>query len=262
MFGLLLFARSIWSVVSNPQRLIRVYTAPLVVGVGFFVLPYLVAGDRWPIMTNLGGGTFFYDPSLVSPWFIPLSWASSTGLFLCLIWAAVSWHRAVLLQPRPGDASWLPQLGSIARYLFGLAVVVGTLWGAWIAVDLVVAFLANSFSLNTDELLPNKVASIAPIAQLWLFLATSPVMVAASIGQAKQIWQLLLTTPSRIFVSLICAACMYGLASGLWWFADEYMPSYISYVLVSRLGTLFLGMIGISLLTTIYGHYVEGRDLT
>lgn len=181
------------------------------------------------------------------------------GLFV-FSWVAVSWHRFILLEEYPGT---LPQLSGrpIWPYvwrLMGYSLIL-------VAVALPVSFLLGNrgLSLITSGGIVGNLVTIliaAGFGYLWfrMALALPSVAVGAPItlGQA---WAASKGMSGTIFRVALLLVGLYGIAS---------LVSLPIMALSPFLGGLLnivlqwtVVMVGISILTTLYGHLIEGRDV-
>lgn len=180
------------------------------------------------------------------------------GYVLVSTWCIVSWHRFVLLEERP--KRWFPplQLGTIFGYwlrglalglIFAVLLVPGLMllvpfadvFGQFgsMAIALVLLVAIAVFCLRLSPILP-AVALGRPIKMRTAFEATAP------------------ATGSFLMLVLVYAAPQIGMH-----FLSEYYAETANLfgIFVSLFVFVLFGLINISLLTTIYGHYIEGRSL-
>ncbi|KPN61590.1 hypothetical protein SAMN04488527_10690 [Aliiroseovarius crassostreae] len=191
-------------------------------------------------------------------------------------WMAVAWHRFVLLNETP--TGWLPSWHGSEVMLYSLWII---LMGIGILIALIpvfAAFVPIIMQIET-EAAPNMgmafvVSVIAVVFVTFLMIAMmrlSPVLVSRALGQnlsLKQAWRatggssklifgvffwlFLIATGIvvlvGIFVAILSAANLWVLLAGLG------VPAYF-------FGVWLMTLLQISIMTTIYGVYVEGREL-
>lgn len=168
------------------------------------------------------------------------------------LWIAVAWHRYVLQGEVP--AGWLPAWpgGAILGYLWRSILV-----GLAVAVVLVPVALVLGLVLP-----PILMLAVAVGVGAYVFFRLSPVLPSAALGgdmSFRDAWSstseesgtLLGLAGLMILASLILQVPT--LLSG----DPSSVISLIYGIVVGWLAT----MIGISLLTTVYGHCVEGRGI-
>lgn len=250
MIGVRLFVHAVRMVLGNPAVTLRIGGVLLVVQ----LLLSLTAG-RSSFQPMVGAGSF-----------------SATGFVLGVLqivfslWVAVAWHRYILLEEMPGDyaprwnasANWDYLKAGIILFLIILAAIVPmVILGSFVLFPL--------FAVNPEN--PSMLAIGLAMMVFYLPAAyigyrLSPVLPSAAVGRQMTIrdaWQA--TAPGGAgFVVLAVVSLMAG------WVLHMPGPFLAG-------GVLFLGLIwsafaqwltlivGASVLTTIHGHFVEGRDL-
>lgn len=196
------------------------------------------------------------------PWgLVALTVLASTVLWL---WMVVAWHRYILLNERPALVPALRtdrMLGYLGRSLqIGLVLLVPTLLlgmlGGLAAVPLV-----QAGAHPVLVLLVTGVIVYVPLATLGLRLSAMLPGVALQAGVPLFTgWQATKGATGTILgvvvLSMIPALALDYLAQSL--FADPLgLPATLASVLVQWVTAL----VGASVLTTLYGHYVEKRPL-
>lgn len=167
------------------------------------------------------------------------------------LWIAVAWHRFVLLGEEP--RGWVPQWpgGSILGYLWR-----SVLLGLSVGLVLVPVITVGIF------LGPILMLALAVGVGAYLFFRLSPILPAIAVGHEMSFREAWGKTAGE-------SGTLVGLA-GLMILASLIMqiPTMVSgdpNSLVSLVYTIVVNwiatMIGISLLTTVYGHCVEGRGI-
>jgi len=175
-------------------------------------------------------------------------------------WIAVSWHRYILLNERPGTV--LPRWsgGRVFSYIWGtvllvlvvflFAVVVG---GAFFVIGKILSPFTNFGALGW-------VLPLFLVVFIMYFIArVSLVLPARALGQEmgfKESWNITQPVAWSVFFASVFLALIEGLLNifvGLF-------TGNIAYAL-SVIAAWVTTMIGVSILTTLYGHLVEKRDL-
>ncbi|WP_424943575.1 hypothetical protein [Aliiroseovarius crassostreae] len=191
-------------------------------------------------------------------------------------WIAVAWHRFVLLNETP--TGWVPSW-------HGSEVMLYTLWIFLMAIGMLVALIPVFAAIVPvimqieTEAAPNMgmafiVSVIAAVFVTFLMIAMmrlSPVLVSRSLGQnlsLKQAWRATRGSSKLIFgvffwlfliligivivvgsfVAILSAANLWVLLAGLG------IPAYF-------VGIWLMTLLQISIMTTIYGVFIEGREL-
>lgn len=173
------------------------------------------------------------------------------------LWIAVAWHRFVLNEEYP--SGWMPRwhganmLGYLGRsILIGLLITVGCL---------VISLPLGLMAALLPFLLPAMPVVII-LFGVWVFFRLSPVLPAAALGQTVSLraaWSE--TAPfAKVILQLsaiVVAAFLLIMTPSLLAAGTE---SVIALVYDLAIGWL-VTMVGISTLTTVYGHVVEGRGV-
>lgn len=181
------------------------------------------------------------------------------GLFSLLIWAfvtvwmLVNWHRFILLSEYP--SGWLPPLrrGAVGAYLLRVVQIVLIIIAVLIPLVLLVQILGG---LNIGLLL------------IWIGLMTygffriSPALPAAAIGESlgfRVAWDATRPGAGAIVIIIILSMVATQLVSAIDLLLSASIPG-LGFMLSVMLAAA-LGLLNASILTTLYGHYVDGRPL-
>lgn len=168
------------------------------------------------------------------------------------IWMTVAWHRFVLLSERPDRL--VPQL-----YLDRVLAYVGFTF-VTMAILMVCIFAAVLLSTFLPGMgLPLLVTGV--VLGLYLVIRISPVLPAAAVGKKlslSQAWEatrpgaadLLLVTLAEIVLVLL-----------LQFLPDFFVFSGVVHLIAQLISVWLVLITTASVLTTVYGHYVEGRQL-
>lgn len=172
------------------------------------------------------------------------------------LWVAVAWHRYVLLAELPTGVLprlHLPQMGLYFLWGLGLAVIV---WGPVMGVIWI--------GFQTDSMGPGYAIVVAILTAVlaWVGVRLWPILPAVAIGRPlglRAAWQA--TRPFA--VGLIGLLILIGVSGAvLSWLVLAVMVAapMLGAVLVVALQWLYTMFI-LSILTTLYGVYVEGREI-
>lgn len=240
--GWKIFSHSVFLLNHNLRDAIRI-SSPLIVTM---ILNFVLGGAT--AIDNLEAGT-----------------SQNAGLSLVLqllsaiagLWVAVAWHRFVLLEERGGSLPTFHGSRMLAYFIVILGLVFVMALGAGVAGG--VAALAFSFS--TPLLIVAVVAIL--VTSMWIFYRLSPLLPAAALGEpmgVKQAWAATDPLSGAVLVAallLIFFSILSGAAALLIMFQVSIL---IGVILIAILQWAYT-MVGISILTTIYGIAVEGRDI-
>ncbi|MFT6674553.1 MAG: hypothetical protein ACJAVM_000736 [Sulfitobacter sp.] len=179
---------------------------------------------------------------------------------------SVLWHRHVLISDDQRDGHEAPTAGILLRYI-GKAIVVALLQMlatipillATAAIGAVLGITAQGGATAFSGMI---VGLLAGLAFIWLALRISIVLPAAALGNNMRVtesWQQTARIATPLWgVAVLLAAINLGISS----LTGIISPNNL--VLAMLVGTtiyLIEGLIFISVLTTLYGHLVEGRPL-
>ncbi len=185
---------------------------------------------------------------------------------LTSLWIAVAWHRYVLLEEEPG--AFLPpfRMPEILQYLW-LSLLIGIIMiVAGIVLGIVAGALVATLAGGFGEGGPSKgsmimIMLIVYFPLIYLFYRLSPALPAAALGKKMglgEAWSVTAPASGAIFqVSILGVGAMIVLSV-----PQSYMNpgSLVSLVYTGVVNWVYM-MVGISVLTTIYGIYVEGREI-
>ena len=256
MQGIQILMHSIRQVFGNMGAALRISGLLFIVQVGVFLaLGIGIFGSQAELQAMMMAGTF--------PWgrfALAMIVSAVAGL-----WIAVAWHRYVLLEEHPGAV--LPHLHTdrmlgyigrgllIAIVLFVIAMLVGLVVGL-----VVMPFIGSPSSPNIVVLLIIPIVVNAII--LLIFYRLSPILPATALGRDMSFSDAWDSTRGAsgtfIVLGVITAAVSLG-------------TSYIGERMLGGMPILHMAfqfviawvyvMVGVSILTTIFGHYVEKRPL-
>lgn len=250
MKGQQLFMHSVRQVTGNLEDALKISAVPYAIQA---VVSLLLMGGAASMGGNPANGAMagFGLGALVA-----LVVAVVTGL-----WIAVAWHRFVLLGERAqgfipawqGDRMLAYFLRSLAYGL--IAVVLAVIWGAivgialgWVAMGSIVVFMI-------------LIAVLVQLPVVALAFRLSSTLPASALGTERDFmagWKateghtadIIVLAAFAVGANLVLGLIGYALGS-LWILA-------LAWQIV--VGWLVM-MVGVSILTTLYGHYVEGRPL-
>jgi len=175
----------------------------------------------------------------------------------------VTWHRYVLLTNEARAAGLTPSAAPIFSYL-GRTLLIGLV--LLVPSFILIGALGTTLIGVEDETALSPTTTglglIGLIVLGWLGIRLSLILPAAAIEEPFGLmdsWQA--TAP----LSLQCLYLVIGLSAiniGLGWVSGVFEDTApILGTLINLIVSLFTTLLGASVLTTLYGHLVEGRDL-
>lgn len=260
MKGLEIFVHSVRLVFTNLEAALRISLVPyLISGIAMVTLglPAIMAmiggefGATAQIDADVLEGTNV-DPGVWINFLIYMLIYAVTAL-----WIAVTWHRYVLVEEYPNG--WIAPLHGglmVSYFLKGMAIILV------IVLATLVVTLVFGLALGWLGGLGTLLISVGTIAaSTYLFYRLCPVLPSAAVGKPMtmaEAWEATNETGGAIFmlVVLVLIASMVIQLPATLGAADSVFAMVYSYVI----GWVTM-LVGVSVLTTFYGHFVEGRPI-
>ncbi len=179
---------------------------------------------------------------------------STLSILATNMWVVVNWHRYVLLEEQP--QGWLPRFRAdrMLAY-FGRIILLSIL----VSTSYVVAFIA--FAMTRDLIVAAILFLITTVCWMFAFYRLLPILPAAAIGKRLKLgaaWRATKGTTFTVFalgiILVIFNIGSMSMAMGL-----GIVP--ILGLVLTLLAVFAIWLVNISVLTTFYGHYVEGRQI-
>lgn len=245
MQGWKLFKHALRMLFGNWREVLRIFLVPSLLGLA--ILGVFTA------FATTGAGDV---PEPTASFFV-----SFLGIFLLVAvlgtWCIVAWHRFILLEETP--TGWIPpfDLKRILAYWWQVL----KLGLAFLAIAVPLSFIVSALLQASLPLaLIIGVPAYFMVAAFYLRLA--PTLPASAIGRPISFSEALEATKGRfgeLFV-LILALAGLQVALQLLVMASAFIAPMIS-IPVSFAVSLLSSLLNISILTTLHGHYIEGRSL-
>ena len=250
MLGWKLFARAVTLLIENLGEALRVSAVPYAVVIALTVWiagAYPEAGESG----ILDAGSLEADAAAAGPYLL-----TAVVNLVASLWIAVAWHRYVLLSERPGGL--LPRMhGAAMLGYLGRSILIGLL------VALVIFVV--SIPLTLLAVVAPPLAALIPVTALFvamiLFYRLSIVLPARAVDRRMTFREALAATEGHSATVVVLALLTVGFSLLL------QVPTMldgsagiITAVYQGVIGWIGL-MIGVSTLTALYGHLVEGRPV-
>lgn len=261
MKGWAIFKHAVLMVLRNLPDVLRI-----------FLVPYLLIGATFVLFAFQTGTWQYFEigktvqiPSHVLP--------AGFGFFFCLmmllvsalnLWGVTSWHRFVLLEERP--QGWIPAFRTDRIFVYFLKIlqllVIGGL--CFLPVLLIIMFVIPIMNaVSSFAAVAFSVVWLVGIAVVFVILTQiSPILPAAAIGKPLAISEAWEKTKgsgwSIVVLGILYMLFQFALALLAGLSAQVFLPLGIAFNIIVF---LLLPMVTISILTTLYGHYVEGREI-
>lgn len=244
--GFKIFAHSIRMVWSHIREALRISGAIYIVLVGLSVIAVALSPTSDPFSGWAG-----------------LAWFAA--IFLVVAWIAVGWHRYILLDEITGSV--------LPRFL-GKHILVYAGYGLLLLVITVGIIVAINLALTVVRVagFPTLAVVVGVVLALLLLIALfvvpyrlAPLLPGSAIGRGLSIraaWAATRgATGSIIILDIVSIIATVVIDLPAYALAKLPMGAILAAAWLAITGWLKL-MIGITILTTIYGHYVEGRPIT
>jgi hypothetical protein len=258
MKGVAIFLHSLRQVTGNLPSAIKVSALPY--AVQFLVTFFLTRPDKIAAMANDPAAMMAGGPSLIVQLLNFLVITAATA------WIAVAWHRFVLLNEAP--SGFVPPTQSdrtLGYFLRTLGIIViCILLGIVLALVAGLVGAAVAYATGSTMVMLFVFASLvyfpAFVIAYRLMTALPALAVADEAGSFIAGWDAT-KGQNEAFIGL-------GVISALVLFANGVIVLYllsgstVLFLTWTLLFNWFATMVGLSILTTLYGHYIEKRALT
>lgn len=241
----------------NRRDALKVSVGPLVIG----TLAIFLLGR----VTGLGGIErdilFGADPAALSPGAAGLVLVGSAIYLVVVSWIAVSWHRFVLIEDYPGLLPALPAR-VVAAYVWRSIVITFLLMLALVPVVLAVGVLSVVLGIDQTAIGQLGLAAVIGTVLGYLWLRIASVLPGLAVGRPLSIrgaWGATSALSAAIFGASALFVAFNILAAMLSAALFGAGPVRIVAEITISWATM---MVGASLVTTVYGHAIEGRPLS
>lgn len=246
-----IFTHSLKMIFGNLPQVMKITLVPALIGLAFMVGYMAILGISANQFTVLESG-----PGVISTG----AFLGAILLLLILImvglWPIVAWHRFILLAEYP--KSWIPTLrfDRILSYA-GHAILLGLVAFALVLpIGMIMGVTASAAPVAGTVFVLLVVLAVNVIV-----FRLSPILPAAAIGKPlrmKEAWEATKGADGTLLLLLIILSVfqlILQFALGL------VIVIPVIGLLIMLVGVLISALINVSILTTLYGHFVEGRDL-
>ncbi len=249
--GWKIFTHSVRQLLLNLGPAMRISAAPMLIASAVFYFgmrPYL---EQHPVQT--GGWNDF-----VGEFFLRLILVMLVYAFLS-IWVAVAWHRFVLLSEYPGrfvarfhsDRMW-SYFGASIRVVL-VVIVLGMV--VLVVMSIVVSlFRSMTGALTLIQLVIQTVFSV-------LIMRFSVILPAAAIGERLTLAEAFQVTVGHNMAVFVAAVLISVLTMIPIFLVQTPLAPLVTSLVYQICANWLIFMLSISILTTLYGHFVERREL-
>ncbi|WP_121061209.1 hypothetical protein [Chachezhania antarctica] len=198
---------------------------------------------------------------------VPVTGATTIGYLLFLtvlivagLWVAVGWHRFVLMEEQP--AGILPRWhGSCMASYLGRGLALGFLL-ILLPLFLFLVLLSTGFHVMVQGggLLLAALTILGTLACFCAFYRLCPTLPAAAVGRKMTFGEAWEATQSAGFGPVFLTVTV-GILSFLLNLPGAIMGDTVLGLILQLVAGWLMFMINLSIMTTIYGYFVEERDL-
>lgn len=253
MLGWQIFAHSVRMVIGNLKQVLQITFGPSLVATAVIVALFFVLDVP---LDQLNTTTGELPAGVSSGSVIGFLVGFMVVIFVTMFWIVVSWHRFVLLEEYPRGIFPTFRFDRILAY-FGRVLLLGIL--------MAIAFLPAGAVLSA---LGGGALSVVFVIVLVVFLIIgfyrlSIILPAAAIGQPLTLGQAWNNTAGAggAIIVLLLVSFVFQVVVQLVFTALAFIP-VLGVLLSLFFGVLVLPLINVSILTTMYGVFVEKRQLT
>lgn len=256
MLGWTIFSHSVRMVFNNMQQALQIGLVPSVAAAVFSTTVLHFTGAD-AVTLNASDLTAAPESAI-------LVLGTALASFFVTIWIFVAWHRFVLLEEYP--VGWVPafRVDRFFEYLGYTLLLFGVLFVAAICFAVPVVLIGVILSVIPGLGLIVQVVPLLVLVLVYVaFLRFSPVLPAAAIGVPLGLGAAAKATAGTNGMLILLAAILLivqvGLA-GILILALQVLP--ILGIASQTIIGLVMSLVNVSVLTAMYGVFVEKRELT
>ena len=254
MTAISILTHSVRMLLNNLPAAFRV---SIVLYLGIIVINYINQVRLIQLVEQSGGTIRMSD--LQTPSFMLPTFALIFVSLLLGFWISIAWHRYILLQDLPDGIIPPVSGGAILAYLWlclqiAVAIIL-VIVGALFAIGFILAIAGITISATF-------VSFVTTIIGLIFFYRLCPVLPAAAIGKKLTLSKAWSATRGQtgtiVTLALIGGFVVLVIKLPSMFGGDPLSIINLTYAAVTGWFTM---LIGVSVMTTFYGHFVEGRKI-
>lgn len=259
MQGWLIFKHAVLMLWQNKIVALRLAVVPFLIGIAAIVVFVSMFSDMDLMQEMMFPGSPIGNQPELMPEQMPGFFTGLIG-FLVLslaftLWVIVAWHRFILLEEYP-EGLIPPFNGNRVLAYFGQILkimLIGMLLA--IPIGIVMAFAGQNFVLMI------VFGTIVGVVLIVVFYRISIILPGSAIGKPVTIREAWDATKGASF-AIVVLVVLGGVAQMIVQFvAGFFIVVPVLGFAINLLVSFAIGMINASILTTLYGHYIEGREL-
>ena len=255
MLGWQIFVHSVRMVFGNLKQVLQVTVGPALIGTALIVALFMVSGVPLEIFEAEAGDL---PPGTSAGSVLLLVFGLVAVIFVTMFWIAVSWHRFILLEEYPSGIFPTFRFDRILAYLGRALLLVLLMAIAWVPGGLLLGALVQSSPVLAIFLvLAYVLFLVVCLYRLTIILPAAAIGHPITLGEA---WNSTTGTAGAILVLLV-VAFLFQLVVQLVFTVLAIIP-VLGILLTVFFGVLVLPMINVSIFTTMYGVFIEKRELS
>lgn len=243
MLGWQIFKHAILMIVRNISDIFKLAALPFLIAAAVYVLMIFWAFGRVDPIANDAPPQFIFSILI-----------GFVAFGFCGLWFVVSWHRFVLLEELPRGWLNMPK-AQLLGYLWAVIKLTLILVAGMIPVAIV------AFIFSGAPIVMSVVFFLAACVLGYLAVRISLILPAAAVGSKLTISDALNETEGHLgdFVILLLCFLVLGLLMQVVVFVMSFVP--ILGVLAGIAVQLFSSLLNVSVMTTLYGYFIEKRPV-
>lgn len=255
MLGWQIFVHSVRMVFGNLKQVLQITVGPALIATIIIVGVFLALGIPLEALDENAGEL---PPGVTAGSIFIFVCVLLAVIFVTMFWIAVSWHRFILLEEYPTGILPTFRFDRILAY-FGRVLMLGILMMiAYIPMGLIVAVLGESLAvLSVILMIAYTVFLVVCFYRLSIILPAAAIGEPISLGDA---WNNTTGVGGAILL-LLLVAILFQVLVQLAFTVLAIIP-VLGVLLTVFFGTLILPMINVSIFTTMYGVFIEKRELS
>jgi hypothetical protein len=240
-----IFIHSVQMIFNNLPQVVRIVLVPMGIGIAVIAL-FAVLGVSMD-GTDAEGATGGQIVGMILLALVLIGLA---------LWVVVAWHRFILLAEYP--QGWVPMLRTDRM----LSYIGHSLWLGLVMMGLMLPlFLVVGVIGGLVPLIVTIVSVVVIVAANVVFFRLSTILPAAAIGKPLTLKAAWAGTEGSSVTILILVLILGAAQFALQLLLGLLLLAPVIGAVLMVLGTVVSGLVNISVLTTLYGYYIEKRAL-